>query len=53
MEGDAGTRRLNPTDADETPDESLAVSPEEQTEQPPNQNLVEPSTTAAAHRGSA
>jgi Mce-associated membrane protein len=56
MEGDAGTRRLNPTggqerwghhppegqgddpginaDADETPDESLAVSPEEQTESP-------------------
>ena len=28
MEGDAGTRRLNPTDADETPDESLAVSQE-------------------------
>ncbi|GAC1398683.1 MAG: membrane protein [Mycobacterium sp.] len=26
MEGDAGTRQLNPTDADETPDESLAVS---------------------------
>src|SRR5690242_17543444 len=32
MEGDAGTRQLNPTDVDETPDESLAVSPEEQTE---------------------
>ena len=32
MEGDAGTRRLNPTDADETP-ESLAVSIEEQTDQ--------------------
>jgi Mce-associated membrane protein len=32
MEGDAGTRQLNPTDADETPDESLAVSPEEQSE---------------------
>jgi Mce-associated membrane protein len=31
MEGDAGTRRLNPTDADETP-ESLAVSTEDQTE---------------------
>lgn len=30
MEGDAGTRQLNPTDADETPDESLAVSPPEQ-----------------------
>jgi Mce-associated membrane protein len=52
MEGDAGTRQLNPTggpgprasrgersdpgmdsDADETPDESLAVSPEELTEE--------------------
>jgi|SRR3954452_16081781 Mce-associated membrane protein len=32
MEGDAGTRQLNPTDADETPDESLAVSAEEQSE---------------------
>jgi Mce-associated membrane protein len=30
MEGDAGTRQLNPTDADETPEESLAVSPAEQ-----------------------
>jgi len=30
MEGDAGTRQLNPTDADETPDESLAVSAEDQ-----------------------
>jgi Mce-associated membrane protein len=27
MEGDAGPRQLNPTDADDTPDESLAVSP--------------------------
>ena len=33
MEGDAGTSQLNPTDADETPDESLAVSTEDQTEQ--------------------
>src|SRR5882724_3832555 len=32
MEGDAGTSQLNPTDADETPDESLAVSEEDQTE---------------------
>jgi Mce-associated membrane protein len=32
MEGDAGTRQLNPTDADETPDESLAVSPEQSTD---------------------
>jgi Mce-associated membrane protein len=29
MEGDAGTRQLNPTDADDTPDESLAVSAED------------------------
>ncbi|WP_326548818.1 hypothetical protein QGN32_12255 [Mycolicibacterium sp. ND9-15] len=35
MEGDAGTRQLNPTDADETPDESLAVSADsEPTEKP-------------------
>jgi Mce-associated membrane protein len=33
MEGDAGTRQLNPTDADETPDESLAVSTEDQIEE--------------------
>ncbi|MGV0794829.1 hypothetical protein [Mycolicibacterium sp. XJ1819] len=33
MEGDAGTRQLNPTDADETPDESLAVSSTDQTEE--------------------
>ena len=40
MEGDAGTRQLNPTDADAAPDdalakpdESLAVSTEDQTEQ--------------------
>ncbi len=30
MEGDAGTSQLNPTDADETPDESLAVSEDSQ-----------------------
>jgi Mce-associated membrane protein len=33
MEGDAGTRQLNPTLADTAPDESLAVSTEEQNEQ--------------------
>ena len=32
MEGDAGTRRLNPTDAEDTPDESVAVSEQEQTD---------------------
>lgn len=37
MEGDAGTSQLNPTDADETPDESLAVSTEEQTAQAPEE----------------
>jgi Mce-associated membrane protein len=36
MEGDAGTRQLNPTDADETPDESLApnAQSEEATAEP-------------------
>jgi Mce-associated membrane protein len=33
MEGDAGTRQLNPTDADETPHESLAVSTQDHTEE--------------------
>ncbi len=32
MEGDAGTRRLNPTDAEDTPDESVAASEQEQTD---------------------
>jgi Mce-associated membrane protein len=41
MEGNAGTRRLNPTDADETPDESLAVS-EDQTEQATELQSPEP-----------
>jgi Mce-associated membrane protein len=44
MEGDAGTRQLNPTDADETPDESLAVSPEEQSE-----DATEPAEEAPEH----
>lgn len=35
MEGDAGARQLNPTDADEAPEESLAVSPDStSTEEP-------------------
>jgi Mce-associated membrane protein len=42
MEGNAGTRRLNPTDADETPDESLAVSEEDQTEQATELQSPEP-----------
>ena len=33
MEGDAGTRQLNPTDAEDTPDESVAVPEQEQTAQ--------------------
>ena len=31
MEGDAGTRQLNPTDAEDAPDDSVAVSEQEQT----------------------
>jgi Mce-associated membrane protein len=49
MEGDAGTRQLNPTDADAAPDdaaakpdESLAVSTEEQTEQAAAEESPEP-----------
>ena len=42
MEGDAGTRQLNPTDADETPDESLAVSEEDRTEQATELQSPEP-----------
>jgi Mce-associated membrane protein len=41
MEGDAGTRQLNSTDAD-TPDESLAVSTEDQTEQATEATTSEP-----------
>jgi Mce-associated membrane protein len=48
MEGDAGTRQLNPTDADETPDQSVAVSPDDITEIPsedtPEPDAVEEST---------
>ncbi len=32
MEGDAGTRQLNPTDAEDAPDDSVAVSEQEQTD---------------------
>ncbi|MDT5245740.1 MAG: Mce-associated rane protein [Mycobacterium sp.] len=42
MEGDAGTSQLNPTDADETPDESLAVSEEDQPEQATDLEAQEP-----------
>jgi Mce-associated membrane protein len=47
MEGDAGTRQLNPTDADETPDESLAVSTEDQTEEATELQAPEPADEAA------
>jgi Mce-associated membrane protein len=46
MEGDAGTRQLNPTDADETPDESLAVSTEDQAEQATEPESPEPAEQA-------
>jgi Mce-associated membrane protein len=42
MEGDAGTHQLNPTDADETPDESVAVSTEGQTEEATELQAPEP-----------
>jgi Mce-associated membrane protein len=47
MEGDAGTRQLNPTDADETPDESLAVSTEDRTEEATELQAPEPADEAA------
>jgi Mce-associated membrane protein len=46
MEGDAGTSQLNPTDADETPDESLAVSTQDQTEQASEEESPEPADEA-------
>ena len=46
MEGDAGTSRLNPTDADETPDESLAVSTRDQTEHATEEESPEPADEA-------
>ena len=49
MEGDAGTRQLNPTDADETPDESLAVSTEDQTEQATEDQTPEPADETVHH----
>ena len=49
MEGDAGTRQLNPTDADETPDESLAVSTD-QPEQTTEAESPEPADEVAEDR---
>ena len=46
MEGDAGTSRLNPTDADETRDESLAVSTQDQTEHTTEEESPEPADEA-------
>jgi Mce-associated membrane protein len=46
MEGDAGTSQLNPTDADETPDESLAVSTQDPTEQVTEEEAPEPADEA-------
>jgi Mce-associated membrane protein len=42
MEGDAGTHQLNPTDADASPDESLAVTTEDQTDQATELQSPEP-----------
>ena len=53
MEGDAGTRQLNPTDADETPDESLAVSTEDQTEQATEDQTPEPADETGRRRSAA
>ncbi len=44
MEGDAGTRQLNPTDADEALDESLAVSTEPPRRQHQDPESPEPDT---------
>ena len=44
MEGDAGTRQLNPTDAEDTPDNSVAVSEQEQTG---HEHLDSPATDVA------
>jgi Mce-associated membrane protein len=41
MEGDAGTRQLNPTDAEDAPDESVAVSEQEQISEEPQDSPTE------------
>jgi Mce-associated membrane protein len=54
MEGDAGSRRLNPTDADETPDESLAVSQEPsdvQTQEVPERQSTDTRRASRLGRG--
>ena len=40
MEGDAGASRLNPTDAEDAPDDSVAVSEQEQTGHEHQDNLA-------------
>jgi Mce-associated membrane protein len=47
MEGDAGTRQLNPTDAQDTPDDSVAVSEPEQTGQQHQDGAAEVAEAAA------
>ncbi|RDH80318.1 hypothetical protein DVS77_00365 [Mycolicibacterium moriokaense] len=47
MEGDAGTRQLNPTDAEDTPDHSVAVSEQEQQDQDQPDPVVEVADEAA------
>lgn len=47
MEGDAGTRQLNPTDAEDAPDDSVAASEQEQTDQDQDSTAAEQTTPAA------
>jgi Mce-associated membrane protein len=46
MEGDAGTSQLNPTDAEDAPDNSVAVSEQEQTSQEQQDTVDEPTQEA-------
>nr|WP_090346351.1 hypothetical protein [Mycolicibacterium malmesburyense]CRL78937.1 putative MCE associated membrane protein [Mycolicibacterium malmesburyense] len=48
MEGDAGTSRLNPTDADETPEEPLAVAADDAPAEQPD--TAEPEVTRRTSR---
>jgi len=52
MEGDAGTSQLNPTDADQAPDESLAVSTEQDPDSPDPQTAQTSVEPADARRPS-
>jgi Mce-associated membrane protein len=45
MEGDAGTRQLNPTDADQAPEESLAVSQDQDQDLETEEVTAEPTDT--------